>query len=251
MNIAKTITGLTSAVALMVVAAGATMAATPGQFGFTTNFTPNQLNSPLLGTFIAVQNDAVAVNNTPTQINLTNFTEFAATNTTTSFSTPFTLDLTITPDGGAAVTHTFTGTFAATLINQTQTFTGVTVNAPMTLTYNFGSLGTYVVSNLSFTPPGNSLSSTKGALSADVHFTPTISTPEPATVVPFALGGLALMGLIARKTSPDQWRVCLTPGFSQPGNLIARIASNETQPAGFCRRAAVCFPAFLLSLTSA
>ncbi len=148
MNIAKTITGLTSAVALMVVAAGATMAATPGQFGFTTNFTPNPLTSPVLGTFIAAQNNAVAVNNTPTQINLTNFTEFAATNTTTSFSTPFTLDLTITPDGGAAVTHTFSGTFAATLLNQTQTFTGVTVNAPMTLTYNFGSLGTYVVSNL-------------------------------------------------------------------------------------------------------
>ena len=190
-----------SVAALTVVAAGATFAQT---FAYSTVFTPNPINSSTIGNYITVQdgsNGTVYAGGIGSDVNLSNFVETSNTPPPAliTFSQPFTIALTVTPVGGVAQTQNFSGTISGQY-NTQQTLTATVFNAPSSLTYNFGSLGSYTFNNLSFVPPGAQGTTTKGAIAANVNFVGPSSVPEPASVIPFALGGLALLGLIARKS---------------------------------------------------
>ncbi len=198
MNITKTISGMASVMALTLVTAGASMAQVP--FSFTAHFAPSTIfSSGGIGNVIQVTDGGNPAQLTPTAIQLANFTEFSNTPPPTQnmVNQSFTEVVAITTTAGT-VTHTFSGTISG-MFNTNQTFTNVVVNAPGSQNYVFPGLGTLVVGNLNFDQPGTQGSPTLGSLSATVTGAPS-STPEPATVVPFALGGLGLLGLIVRKT---------------------------------------------------
>ena len=206
MKYSKVMTGLMSVVALTAIVAGASNAATPGRFGFSTVFSPNIINSSDSSIYVTVQDNTTLINKAPTKINLCNFTEMVSSDSP-NFSafdspdatilTPFTLDLSVTPDGGTTQTQEFKGVYTDTLINAIQTTADVTLTGPSSLTYDFGSLGIYTFNNVTFSSPGNSFSQTKGSLSASVTYAPA-AVPEPASVAPFVLGGIGLMGLAFR-----------------------------------------------------
>ena len=212
MKYSKVMTGLMSVVALTAIVAGASNAATPGRFGFSTVFSPNTIHSSDPSTYVTVQDNTTLINKAPTKINLCNFTEMVSSDSPDYFASdspnyfasdspgatiysPFTLDLSITPDGGTAQTQQFTGLYTDTLINGIQTSADVTLTGPSSLTYDFGNLGSYTFNNVTFSSPGNSLSQTKGSLAASVTYT---AVPEPATIAPFVMGGIGLMGLAFR-----------------------------------------------------
>ena len=206
LNTQKLINSALAVGGMVLMAAGAQ--AQPGQFNFTTVFTPNPVTSSDPSSFITISNGAnnnVNAAGIGSQINLTNFTEISGLIPpgTGNFSTPFNIALTIMPvdAAGSTLTQNFTGVFSGKFNNQ-QTQTGVTFTAPTTQSFDFTSAGQgiFTVSNLSFTPPGPTGNTTVGAIAAQVTFTPNTPTvPEPASIVPFALGGLALLGLAARK----------------------------------------------------
>ena len=191
-----------SVAALTVVTAGASFAQT---FSYGTVFSPNPIpSSGGIGNYITAENGANGAVNAAgigSDVNLTNFVETSnvAPPSTVNFSQPFTIALSVTPVGGTTQTQDFTGTISGQY-NTNQSLTATVFNAPSTLTFNFGSLGSYTFSNLSFVPPGPQSSATKGAIAAYVTYAPPSSVPEPASFVPFALGGLGLLALIVRKT---------------------------------------------------
>lgn len=202
MKIQNALTALVGAGVLMGVGAGTAMAQT---FSYTTIFTPNPVITDTPGNFITILNGAnpsINAGGLGSAINLSNLTEASniAPPSLASFTTPFKIALSITPTGGATQTQTFTGTFTGAF-NTDQSLTVTSFDAPGSLTYDFGSLGVYKVGSLSFTEPGPITSTTAGAIGARVGYTAAPSTvPEPATLAPFALGGLGLLGLIVRKT---------------------------------------------------
>lgn len=206
LNTQKLINSALAVGGLALMAAGAQ--AQQGLFNFTTVFTPNPVTSSDLGSFITVldgANQGVNAAGIGSQINLTNFSETSALipPAVAAFSTPFNIALTINPVGDGFMTKNFTGTFSGQFNNQ-QTLTNVVFNAPGSQTFDFTSqgLGIYTVNNLSFVAPGPTGNTTLGSIGAQVSFTPSATTPvvpEPASIVPFALGGLALLGLAARK----------------------------------------------------
>ena len=201
MNINKAITGMMTVGVLMGVGAGAAMAQT---FSYTTVFTPNPVVGSGAGNIITITDGAAAAINAGgigSAINLSNLKESstAINPAGSTFTQPFTIALSITPLTGPTQTQNLTGIFSGTF-NTTQSITMTSFTAPGTATFNFGSLGTYTVGNLSFTQPGPMTTSTSGAIAGTVNFTPSSAVPEPASVIPFALGGLGLLGLIARKT---------------------------------------------------
>ena len=203
MKYSKVMTGLMSVVALTVVVAGASNAATPGRFGFSTVFSPNIINSSDPSVFVTVQDNVTLINKAPTKINLSNFTEVVTGEVPSegpdaTISQPFVLDLSVTPDGGTTQTQQFKGVYTDTLINLIQTSSDVVLSGPTSLTYNFGSLGSYTFDKVTFSSPGNSLSETRGSLAASVTYAPAAAVPEPATIAPFVLGGIGLMGLALR-----------------------------------------------------
>ena len=205
MKYSKVMTGLMSVVALMAIVAGASNAATPGRFGFSTVFSPNTIHSSDPSTYVTVQDNTTLINKAPTKINLCNFTEMVSSDDP-SFSAsdspdatilkPFTLDLSVTPDGGTTQTQKFTGVYTDTLINAIQTSADVKLNGPSSLTYDFGNQGVYIFNNVTFSSPGNSFSETNGSLSASVTYAAAV--PEPASIAPFVMGGIGLMGLAFR-----------------------------------------------------
>jgi len=202
MNITKAITGLMSVVALTAVTAGASMAATLGQFNFTTVFTPNPITtSGRFGNFITV-NDNSAINQmTPSQIVLSTFAENSNMSTGLNMvNVNYDVALTVIPDGGAPQTQDFKGNIQGSFNDGISNLTETT--STPSLTYNFGSLGSYTFNTVQVVAPGISSSTQPGSLGAHVTFTPATTVPEPATVAPFVLGGLGLMGLAfrARKT---------------------------------------------------
>ena len=141
----------------------------------------------------------------PTKINLCNFSEYvssdnpnysASDSPNATILSPFTLDLSITPDGGTTQTQEFKGVYTDTLINAMQTSVDVTLTGPSSLTYDFGNLGVYTFNNVTFSSPGDSLSQTNGSLSASVTYAAAV--PEPAAIAPFVMGGIGLMGLAFR-----------------------------------------------------
>ena len=205
MKYSKVMTGLMSVVALTAIVAGASNAATPGRFGFSTVFSPNIINSSDPSTYVTVQDNTTLINKAPTKINLCNFTEmvssdspsFSASNSPdATISSPFTLDLSVTPDGGTTQTQKFTGVYTDTLINAIQTSADVKLTGPSSLTYDFGNLGVYTFNNVTFSSPGNSFSETNGSLSASVTYAAAV--PEPASIAPFVMGGIGLLGLAFR-----------------------------------------------------
>ena len=203
MKFSKAVTGLMSVVALTTIAASASMAGTPGRFSFSTVFTPNIINSSDPSTYVTVLNNITLINKAPTKINLSNFTEVVSGEPSpdsidASISKPFVLDLNVTPDGGTTQTQQFKGTYTDTLINAIQTSADVTLTGPTSLTYDFGSLGSYTFDKVTFSSPGNSFSATRGSLAASVSYVPAAAVPEPATIAPFVLGGIGLMGLAFR-----------------------------------------------------
>jgi len=202
MKIQNALTGLMSVAVLMGVGAGAAMAQT---FSYTTVFTPNPVTTGTPGNYITIingTNPSINAGGFGSAINLSNLTETSNVTppSAATFTTPFDIALSITPTGGTTQTQDFTGTFSGKF-NTDQSLTVTSFDAPGSLTYDFGSLGVYNVGSLSFTQPGPMTSTTAGAIAGVVSYTPGPSTvPEPATLVPFALGGLGLLGLIVRKT---------------------------------------------------
>ena len=218
MNITKTISGLVAVAGLTLVTAGASMAQI--EFGYTTTFSPNpiQTSPPAFGNVIQVfpqLNPDVTAKNVAlgplaSAINLDNFKETS----TTSFPTElpvnqvFTVGLTVTPyvggvpQPGLAQTQSFTGTLTGMFSKTTsETNVDVTMITPQPYTYNFGSLGDLTIGLFNYDEPGPQQSTGQGSLSVRVTSLPPVTkTPEPATVIPFALGGLGLLGLIVRKT---------------------------------------------------
>jgi len=205
LNTQKLINSALAVGGLALMAAGAQ--AQQGLFNFTTVFTPNPVTTSDAGSFITVTdgaNNLVNAAGIGSQINLTNFTETSALipDAVANFTTPFNIALTINPVGDGFMTKNFTGTFSGKFNNQ-QTQTSVAFTGPGTQTFDFGANGIFTVSNLSFVAPGPTGNTTLGSIGASVNFTPGATTPpavpEPASIVPFALGGLALLGLMARK----------------------------------------------------
>ncbi len=203
MNMTKAITGMMSVVALTAVAAGSSMASTLGEFDFTTVFTPNPINSTGgFGNFITVLNNSALNQMTPSQITLSNFVESSTTPSTGSNAVNVNYDvaLTVTPNGGTPQTKDFLGNITGSFNNGISNL--VETSTTPSLTYDFGSLGSYTFNNVTFVAPGITTSTVPGSLGASVTFAPAAQVPEPATVAPFVLGGLGLMGLAfrARKT---------------------------------------------------
>lgn len=212
MKLNKTAAGMISATALMAVMATAASAQTPGFFNFTTVFSPNPITttdpmSNILVTNGADNGDNAAFSSLGTQINLTNFQEQSTSPVVAgSFNDPVSIAVSITPQtaSGTTLTKTFTGTFSGSF-NQSGTATGLvfTASGPGSApqSFDFGTAGIYTINApLFFTPPGATGSKTLGAIAANVTYAPAASTvPEPASVVPFLLGGLGLMALIVRK----------------------------------------------------
>ncbi len=192
MTITKAIVGLMSVAALTIVATGATLAQT---FQYTDQFTPNLVTgNGGVGNFVEVTSNTSIPVTAPSQISLNNFVEFSNTSSPdmVTFSQAFTDAITITPTGGTAMTQDLTGTFSGTF-NTTQTSTQLTFDGPTTLVYNFGSLGTYTLSDLSFSPPGVGGSQTAGALGAVV----TYSSPVPEASTTVSLGLMLVLGGLA------------------------------------------------------
>jgi len=123
------------------------------------------------------------------------------------------------PTGGSfAATYNFLGPVATgnggntaptaddpTLKNVTFTYTGGdVVGAPTTIgTFGFRStIGTTARNNVSFSAVAEQTGSNPLKMDTNSAFYsgPVTTVPEPASVIPFALGGLGLLGLIARKT---------------------------------------------------
>ena len=212
MNITKTIGGLVSVMALTVVTAGASMAQV--SFSYSTLFSPPAVPIPNIGNFVTITNGGTPILTTfqtPTDINLANFQEFTVPPSTTTVIPPtmFTETLNITV-GGVTKTNVYDGTISGSF-SPTQSHvsidpTTITPAVGSSYVFNFGAAGTISLvpptgasTIFEYTVPGPSSSPTLGALSTGVVSNLT-QTPEPATVVPFALGGLGLLGLIVRKT---------------------------------------------------
>ncbi len=207
MNTQKLINSALAVGGLALMAAGAQ--AQQGVFNYATTFTPNPITSTDPNSSILVTSGADVMDNAGqfgTQITLVSFNE-ASTTAPPAFgtvnATPFTVGLTLTPvSGGGSLTRTFTGNFNAMFNNQ-GTISSVAFTGPGTQTFNFDGNGIFTVSNLTFNPPGPTGSVVPGTIAAQVNFTPGATpppaVPEPASMVPFALGGLALLGLMARK----------------------------------------------------
>ena len=203
MKINKMIAGTVSTVALMAVAASAAMAQT---FGYSAVFTPNPINSSPIGNYITITNGANALidaGGSGSAINLSNFVETSnvAPPSTVTISQAFNIALTIQPTGSLLTqTKSFTGTISGEY-NTTKSMTATLFNLPTSQTFDFGTLGAYTVGSLLFLQPGPQGSTTVGSIGGIATFRPGPSTvPEPASVIPFALGGLGLLGLIVRKT---------------------------------------------------
>jgi len=206
LNTQKLINSALAVGGLALMAAGAQ--AQNGLFNFTTTFTPNPVPSSDQASFITAVNgmktgaDAGALGST--NISLTNFTETSALmrpNFASITNTPFNIQFNIQTDGAPVQTGNFTGTFSGKF-NNSATVTSVMFTGPASQTFNFGQNGTFVVDSLDFVAPGAPNSTTLGSIGATVRFTPGATppaVPEPASIVPFALGGLALLGLMARK----------------------------------------------------
>ena len=206
MNTHKLISSAVAVGSLAFMAAGAQ--AQQGMFSFNSVFTPNPVTTNDGSSFITIVNGGNSLVDAgqfgSTQINLANLTETSPLpkGSSANFSQNISLALTITPVGDGPLTQTFTGTFSGQF-NNDATLTKVVFDMPGSQTFDFTSkgLGVYTVNALTFVAPGSQSAKTLGSFGATVNFRPSPSTvPEPATVVPFALGGLALLGLIARKT---------------------------------------------------
>ena len=227
MNISKTITGIVSTIALMAVAATAAMAqqqtfasATGGGSGASTVFTytggasgqfTTTAGSQFLGTFLPT----FAINAPATLV----FTGFSASGVAGGSGTtldPYTQGLTggtFTLDQGG--TNLLTGSFMGgnILTAVTNSTTASITNSVNNVTYTGGTYfglsglnnpGSFSISMTSVAPPpsisgGYLTGFTAGGTSTFSAQTPS-TVPEPATVVPFMLGGLGLFGLIVRKT---------------------------------------------------
>lgn len=202
MKIQNALTGLIAAGVLMGIGAGSAMAQT---FGYTTVFTPNPVTTNTAGNFITVldgANSSINAGGFGSAINLSNLSETSnvAPPAAATFTTNFNIALSITPTGGPTQTQNFTGVFSGKF-NTDQSITVTNFSAPGALAYDFGTLGVYNFDSLSFVQPGPITSTTAGSIGAIASYSPAPSTvPEPATLAPFALGGLGLLGLIVRKT---------------------------------------------------
>jgi len=198
MKYSKVMTGLMSVVALTAIAAGATMAGTPGQFNFTTAFTPGPISSSGgEGDYITITSNLATDQFTPSQITLATFMETSTTPRPGSnlVDSDFDVALTVTPDGGSAMTKHIFGNIKGSFNNNTSNLTETTFTP--TLTYDFGDLGAYTFDTVTFSAPGIRTSTVPGSLGASVSYAPA-AVPEPATIAPFVLGGIGLMGLALR-----------------------------------------------------
>lgn len=202
MKIQNALTSLVGVGVLMGIGAGSAMAQT---FSYTTVFSPNPVTTGTPGNFITIVNGAnpsINAGGIGSAINLSNLRETSNVipSSTADFTTHFDIALSITPTGGTTQTQDFTGTFSGQF-NTDQSITVTQFDAPGALAFDFGSLGLYKVGSLSFVQPGPITSTTAGSIGAVVNYSAAPSTvPEPATLAPFALGGLGLLGLIVRKT---------------------------------------------------
>ena len=198
MKFSKVMTGLMSVMALTAIAAGATNAATPGQFDFTTVFTPGPISSSGGdGNYITITNNSAIEQFTPSQVTLATFMEHSTTPRTGSniVDSNFDVAVTVTPDGGTSMTEHILGNIKGSFNNNISNLTETTYTP--TLSYDFGALGVYTFDTVSFTAPGIRSSTVPGSLGASVNYAPA-AVPEPATIAPFALGGIGLMGLALR-----------------------------------------------------
>ena len=228
MNISKTITGIVSTIALMAVAATAAMAqqqtfasATGGGPGVSTVFTytggpggqfTTSAGAMFQGTFLPT-----FATNAPATLVFTGFSVSGVATGTGTTTDPYRQGLsggTFTLDSGG--TNLLQGRFAdGNLLTSVSNSTtaGIITNSVNNVTYTGGTYfglsglnnpGSFSISMTSVAPPpsisgGYLTGFTAGGTSTFSAQTPS-TVPEPATVVPFMLGGLGLLGLIVRKT---------------------------------------------------
>jgi hypothetical protein len=222
MNIKKVITGMIGTIALTAVAATAAMAqltpiasVTTGTSNNTT-FTSSSTGDSLVVTYP----DGTFVGKVGNGSFLNTLVNFSATGGSTTAFNSVTGAFTETFTGGTfsvynGATDLLSGTFSGGTIQGTVgdqsgglNVTGVTYDAASTalpstynpnggtisLTYNVILPGGYAVSGGKL----QGFTATDSGVYSAVKNTTTV--PEPATVVPFMLGGLGLLGLIVRKT---------------------------------------------------
>ena len=198
MKFSKVMTGLMSVMALTAIAAGASNAATPGMFDFTTVFTPGPISSSGgFGNIITITNNKATDQFTPSQVTLTTFKEKSKTPLTGSnnVDSDFDVAVTVTPDGGTSMTEHILGNIKGSFNNNISNLAETTYTP--TLTYDFGALGVYTFDTVTFSAPGIRSSTVPGSLGASVRYAPA-AVPEPASIAPFVLGGIGLMGLALR-----------------------------------------------------
>ena len=151
---------------------------------------------------------AVEVSSTETLITKNYFTFFDVAGLVASSAfapTDYTVAYNLTGPVATGSKSSSPTTDAPGLMNVTFTYTGTTsVPGLPTGIGNFGFMSIYGTAGTEDSFSGVALKTGTTSLNsnATTYFGPTAPTtvPEPASVIPFALGGLGLLGLIARKT---------------------------------------------------
>ncbi|HEY3269424.1 MAG TPA: PEP-CTERM sorting domain-containing protein [Armatimonadota bacterium] len=109
-------------------------------------------------------------------------------NTLTAINVPYTVNLTIDGVNTRAINFVLGGNLAPGQANTTNTMI-----SGLPWTFNSGGVD-FVVSYISFTPPGSMTTTTNGALAAHV-----LCVPEPGSMALLGVGLLPMLGLIRRR----------------------------------------------------
>lgn len=228
MNINKAIKGMISTVALMAVAASAAMAqqttfASASGVGnnastvFTYSGGPNGTFSTSGGALFSSVFSQTGAQTLPATLTFMGFSASGMTTGSGTTADPFTQGLgagtfTLTGGGNTLLTGSFTsGNILTAVTNST---TAAITNTVNNVTYTGGTYfasaglvnpGSFAISMTSVAPAptvsGGYLTGFQAGGSVNFSATrPPATVPEPAALVPFALGGLGLLGLMARKT---------------------------------------------------
>lgn len=228
MNISKAIKGVISTAALMVVAASAAMAqqvtfasVAGGGPGASTVFTYTGGAGGTFTTTAGSQFSALfsptLTTTAPATLTFTGFTASAPATGSGTTIDPFAQGLgaggfTLTGGGNTLLTGTFgsgnilTAVTTASTASITDTVNNVIyTGGTFFVASGLNNPGSFSISMTSVAPAptlsGGYLTGFSAGGSANFSATQAPATvPEPATLVPFALGGLGLLGLIARKT---------------------------------------------------